>query len=145
MRTDGLAEEIADELLFRTGKALTTGDPNWLDGCFELPQFMGTIEGTRLIKTEDGLREVFESVRCYYEANGVTDIVRTVVSAEFVGTRTVTANYASRLIRSDGTFFRKPYPQASLIRNLSGSWKIVSSSYVILDSPAHNIALLADG
>jgi len=144
MSSSGHAEDIADDLLFQTGKALTSGDPHWLKNCFEVPFIMETQEGTRLIEAEAEILSIFDCVQRYYKKNDVVDIIRTVVSAEFIDTRTIGATSVTRLMQSGGRQFRNPFPLYSTISNASGSWKLVSSTYAILDAPEHNKALLGE-
>ena len=143
MDKERIADEIADDLLYRTGRAITSGDLEWADGCFQLPQFMETVDGSQLIETEEGVRQVIRNVRAYYAANGVTDVVRTVISAEFVDPNTIGSTHVARLMKAGGKAFRAPYPVYSIIRKIGDDWKIVSTSYAILDAPDHNRALRA--
>ena len=89
MRTTGEAEEIADELLHRTGRGLVTGDFEIFRPCFDLPQTMETLEGARVLRHEGDLRQVFESMRGCFKENGVVDLVRSIVSSEFLNADTV--------------------------------------------------------
>lgn len=140
-KSDGHAEDIAEDLLYRTGLAHTTGDMKAAAECFELPQLMETSSGRMLIETEDEVIRVFKNVRRYLAENDVSDIVRTVVSAEFLDPNLIGSTHVSRLMKSDGTLFRAPYPTYSILRRTGGEWRIVSSTYAILDAPEHNSAL----
>ena len=135
------AEDIAEELLHRTGRVYASKDASLAAGCFLLPQTIETSAGKCLLETEDNVRQVFENVMDYYAKNDVTEIVRTVVKAEFLDDNTVGATHVSRLMLSDGSCFRKPYPTYSILRKTQGGWKLSSSAYAILDSDAHNDAL----
>ncbi len=141
----GLAEDIADDLLYRTGQAMHHGNQQRFSGCFAWPQIVETSDGVRVFETEEEFRTVFAGVKRYYTENNVTDVVRTVVSAEFLGRDTVGAMYVTRLMRPGQALFRDPYPMYSILRRNAGLWKIVSSAYAILDSNEHNKALMATG
>lgn len=144
MSQDCAAEEIADELLFKTGKALISGDFDSFRGCFGLPHLIETEGGRRLLKTEDDLREVFEDVRRYYEADGITDVARTVVEARFLNADTIGSTHVTRLLKPDGPILRNPFPVYSVIRRHGHlDWRIMTSVYAILDCPAHNAALVS--
>ena len=143
MPDHGLAEEIAEDLLYRTGKGLQSGDFEEFFKCFEIPQVMETLEGEILMKTKEDVRATYDSVRAYFDDNGVIDIVRTVVSAEFLDDETIGTTHVSRLIKSGGNLFRNPYPVYAIIKHLDGEWKIVTNTYAILDGREHNLALLA--
>lgn len=145
MPDHGLAEEIAEELLYQTGQAMKVGDFDAFFTCFVIPQVMETLEGDMLITTMEGMREIFESVRQYYKDNNVRDVVRTIVSAKFLDDETIGSTHVSQLLGVDGSPFRNPYPVYSVIKCLGGVWKIVSNSSAILDAPQHNDALLGSG
>lgn len=137
------AESIAEDLLYLTGKALTEGNFDMFATCFELPQLMETVDGRRLLSRRDELRDTFEGVRQHYEDHGVIDAARTVVSAEFVDADTIGSTHVTRLMRAGGHVHRSPFPVYSVIRRFDMDWRIVSSLYVILDSPDHNRALMS--
>lgn len=141
MSSDLTAEDIADELLYRTGKPFKSDDYAEVADCFILPQYLETLIGSRLIESKDAVLQVFASVRQYYKENGVCDVVRTVVSAEFFAPDILGSTHVSRLMRANGELFRAPYPVYSIIRRVGEDWKIASTSYAILDAPEHNRAL----
>lgn len=141
MDSDLTAEDIAEELLYRTGNTLVANDIGKIADCFIVPQYVETLLGSRLIESKEALEHVIVSVRQYLNDNGLVDPVRTVVSAEFIDDETVGATHVSRLMRADGELFRAPYPVYSIIRRVGDDWKIASSSYAILDAPEHNRAL----
>lgn len=146
MPDHGMAEEIAEELLYQTGRAMKAGDFDAFFEHFEIPQVLETVDGDMLITTVAGMCDVFDRVRQYYEDNDVRDVVRTVVSARFLDEESLGSTYVTRLLKSGGEPFRNPFPAYSVIKYLNGKWKIVSNSAAILDAPSHNRALLsADG
>ena len=136
-QSECLAEEIAEDLLYRTGRALVDGDMRWLDDCFHLPVLVETASGKQIIRTEDGVHNTMRNVRRYLAARDVVDVVRTVVDAQFVGPNLIGSTHVSSMLRSDGSTFRAPFPVFSMIRNFEENWKIVSSTYAILDDPQH--------
>ena len=140
MSRDLTAEDIAEELLYQTGKLLASDDPAGIEACFTLPVYLETQLGNRLIESKKNLWQTHMSVRQYYKDNEISDVVRTVISAEFIDAETVGSTHVSRLMR-DGDLFRAPYPVYSIIRQVEGEWKIASSAYAILDAPEHNMAL----
>ncbi|MEO9823691.1 MAG: hypothetical protein ABJF50_04635 [Paracoccaceae bacterium] len=141
MDSDLTAEDIAEELLYRTGNTLVANDIGKIADCFIVPQYMETLLGSRLIESKEAVEQVIISIRQYLTDNDLVDPVRTVVSAEFLDGDTVGSTHVSRLIRTDGELFRAPYPVYSIIRRVGDDWKIASSSYAILDAPDHNRAL----
>lgn len=142
MSQDCAAEEIADELLFRTGKALIAGDFEGFHSCFGLPHVIETEGARRILRTSDDLRCVFDDVVRYYADQGVTDLVRTVVEARFIDSDTIGSTHVARLLQAGGSLLRKPFPVYSIIRRHGHlDWKVMSSVYAILDCAAHNAAL----
>ena len=143
MPDHGLAEDIAEEILYRTGRAMKDGDFDAFFECFEIPQIMETLDGAKLVTTRDGMRDTFFHVYRYYQDNGVVDLVRTVVNARFLDEETIGSTHVSRLLKANGEPFRNPYPVYSVVKRIGGQWKVVSNSSAILDAPDHNRALLA--
>ena len=141
MSSDVTAEDIAEELLYRTGKTLEVDDLTEIARCFVLPQYLETLSGNTLIKTEEEVVQLLSQVRQYYLENKVSDSVRTVVSANFLDPDTIGSTHVTRLMREDGELFRAPFPVYSILRRVAGEWKIASCSYAILDAPDHNEAL----
>ena len=145
MSQDCAAEEIADELLFKTGKAILVGDFDGFHACFGLPHLIEVEAGRRLLKSSADLRGVFDGVRRYYESRAVVDLARTVVEARFLDADTIGSTHVARLLQDEGTVLRNPFPVYSIIRRHGHlDWKVMSSVYAILDSDAHNAALLSE-
>ena len=142
MRNSNNADEIASALLYKSGVAMVGGDYELFRSCFSLPNYIETSEGARILETEAAFREAFSIVRSKYEENDVTDMARTVLSAELLATGIIGSTHASQLITSGGSEFCKPFPVYSTIVNIDGCWKVASSTYVILDFPALNAALV---
>ena len=143
MPDHGLAEEIAEEILYHTGRAMKAGDFEAMSAYFGMPLIMETSEGDALITNFDALHRAFDNLKKYYDANDVRDVVRTIVRAEFLDKETVGSTYVTQLLTSDGIPFRKPFPGFTVIKHIEGAWKIVSNSTAILDAPDHNHALLS--
>lgn len=141
MKNDLRAEDIAEDLLYITGQALFGRATQAVEACFDIPQMLETQSGKRLIESAEDIRKVFEDVRAYFSRNGITDIVRTVVSAEFLAPTMIGATHVSQLMLPDGTPFRAPYPTYSILRLNCGKWRIASSIYAIIDCPEHASAL----
>lgn len=135
------ADEVANELLFRTGKMLETGEAYWIRDCFYFPQTVETFVGKRMLFSDECVIEVFTSIRQLYERENVTDIARTVISAERLAPDLIGSVHVAKLLREDGQPYRAPYPVYSLIRKINRRWKITSTLYAILDSYDHNKCL----
>ena len=135
------AFEIADNLLYQTGKCLMSGDFEGMASHFHLPYFLETADGRRKVTTTEEMSDLFEDVRKFHRENGVTDLVRTVISANVLSPDAIGSTHVSRLIGHDSTPMKDPFPTYSLINLLVGDWKIASSIYVVLDNPGLSDAL----
>ncbi|MEM7384604.1 MAG: hypothetical protein AAF514_06630 [Verrucomicrobiota bacterium] len=132
MTSDFAAEEIADEILFLTGKAIREGHFEHFRVHFLLPQLIETLSGSKLLQTENDIRDIFDGVQSQMLKNKVVDIVRTIHSADFIDTDTIGSTHISSMIRADGTPLSPAYPTYSILKRVSGEWKIASSRVVIL-------------
>lgn len=137
------AEDIAEDLLYRTGLAIDDGHFTAFGACFALPCVVETEHGLKIITKMRGIKETFQNVRNYYHENGVTTVARDVVEAQFLTHDTIGSTHVTSLLTKDGTVFRKPFPTYSVLRRgADAKWRIISCTYAILDSPRHNQALL---
>lgn len=145
MSQDCAAEEIADELLFKTGKALMARDFGSFSACFGFPHIIETQDARRVLKDMDDLRHVFDDVVHYYGEQGVVDLARTVIEAKFLDADTIGSTHVARLMQAKGVVLRKPFPVYSIIRRHDHiDWKVMSSVYAILDSKEHNAVLVSE-
>ncbi|MEM9306618.1 MAG: hypothetical protein AAGA74_04920 [Pseudomonadota bacterium] len=140
---DGTAEEIADKLLFETGRGIMEGKYELFRSCFDLPNVIETAHCKRVVESEHDFRKTFDDVRRNYQQNGIIDAARLILSAKFLAADIVGSTHVSSLMLKNGELFRKPYPVYSIIRKRAGLWKIVSSTYAILDWPEMNATLVS--
>jgi hypothetical protein len=142
MSLDCAAEEIAEHVLFETGKSLFSGDFDHFAAYFCFPNVIETANSRTVIRDPKALRAVFDDMRCYYRDMQVIDMVRAVVDAQFLDSDTVAATHVTSMVHAEGVSRRKPYPIYSVFRRHDPlDWKIQSSLYVILDCEAHNAML----
>ncbi|MEM9971467.1 MAG: hypothetical protein AAF762_10265 [Pseudomonadota bacterium] len=133
--SDPAAEEIADELLYLTGKALATECFEFFRPHFDLPQIIETLSGDRLIASERDLRMLFDDVCAEYRKKGVVNVVRSIVSSQFIDADTIGSTHVSHTIDRNGEAIGTPYPTYSILRRKSDGWKIVRSMVVLLHRP----------
>ncbi len=145
VKNDNLvAEGIAENLLYRTGLALSYGRYDGVEDCFTLPQTLETLEGARIVRTPEDVREVFEAVRTYFREIEVVDVVRTIVESRFASETEIESIHVSSLIKRDASTTTPPYPVFNLLKRCEdGAWRIAHSHYAIPNSRDHNSALLA--
>lgn len=147
MRTsnrDGLADFIAEQLLNLTGEALLSRDFTAFKIHFALPLRLETVEGHRVLETDEEFWEVFDAVLTHMDETEVEDIVRTVIHAEFVDPHTISSVHICSEIHSGGELRRPAYPVHSTLVRDGDNWRIVACLYVILDKKKHNRALVND-
>lgn len=142
MTQDIAAESVAEEILYLTGKAIMENDDDIFIACVALPLLMETINGQRVLVSNDEIRQSLTGVRQYMKENDFVDLVRTVVSAEFLDTNTIGSTHVCKMIHREKRAIRSPFPVYSVFRRYGTSWKLTSCIYAILDSPEHNSALL---
>ncbi|MFP7675579.1 hypothetical protein ACG74X_19745 [Marivita sp. S0852] len=146
MSQDCAAEEIVDEVLFKTGRAVLSGSFDAFRACYGLPHLIETKSGRRLLETPDELRGVFDEVRRYYDSRAVVDLARSVIEARFLDSDTIGSTHVARLLSETGPLSRTPYPVYWIIRRHGHlDWRVMSSLYAILDCDAHNAALMSAG
>jgi hypothetical protein len=142
MSLDCAAEEIAEQVLFESGKALASGDFGRFAAYFCFPCVIETADSRTVIRHPGVLRGMFDDMQRYYRQMQVIDMVRTVVDARFLDSDTVGATHVTSMVHADGVSRRKPYPIYSVIRRQDPlDWKFQSSLYIILDCETHNAML----
>lgn len=135
------AKDVSEMLLARTGEALLSGDFDSFVTCFSVPYALETFQEQRTLTSHAAFRETFDAVRNHLTQQRVTLMARHCVSAEFRSQDEIAATHETRLI-SDGILIQDPYPALSVLeRGADGAWRIISTSYMILDSVALNNAL----
>lgn len=134
------AREVHDFLLDRTGSALMSGDFDMFASCFALPQEIHTFDGSRLIKAPEDLRKIFNDVRAHFKSHNVTELVRTIMDAEFRDPDTVATTHVSRPLNGS-LITQDPYPVFSILKRVNGVWKVAHSEYAIRNEHALTKAL----
>ena len=142
MSKDVAAEDVLEDILHRTGKGVLANDDALFLSSISLPLLQETADGQRVFTSEAEVCKMLAGVRRYMEEHGYVDLVRTVVSAEFVNPTTVSGTHVSLIVDKDGNSTRRPYPVHSMVRLVGAEWRLTSSIYAILDAPDHNTALL---
>ena len=134
-------QAISQDLLNRSGHAYMTGDVNGFLSCFVLPHTISTFEAVNVITTEDGLRDVFHAMRRYLQSNGLTDLVRRCIRADFTEHDKVKAAHETRFLAGN-RLFQGPSLGLSTIRLIDGAWRVSDAQYAIQDAPEHVNALI---
>ena len=136
------AIEIVEALLFATGEAMATEDFERFAACFALPYEVETLKGTVTIESEAALQDMFRKNIAYYRSEGVTDMIRRCLRAEFLTPDTITCLYETRLLHFGTHAKRTPYDVSVRIVMQNSVWKCVRGTYAIQDCDAHCRALV---
>lgn len=133
-RDQRTAYEIGQDLLARTRRAYVEDDFALFASAFMLPHEHVMLHGAALLETEQDLWTLFDRMKTQFRGMGVDDIVRPLVSAEFVTPFTIHATAVTYLY-SGGRLVNDPYPVRSTLLNCGGDWRIATANYAItLDS-----------
>lgn len=124
------AEDVVNYTLDRTGEALDTGDFDLFHSVFHLPHRISTFEGTKILKTDADLREVFNDARMHRQFMGATGVIRYVVSAEYKTPTQVEGVHMTHVMAGE-LRIKEPYPTFAIVKWIDGAWKVVSSDYAI--------------
>lgn len=138
-----LARWIAEDMLQRTGNAMAAGDFDSFEECFAYPTVIESFTGRQEIEGAKELRELYDALRAYYKAQGVTDIERKCLSAESKSPDMIYTTHETRVLR-DTTLVQPPFPVFSIAQLIDDDWKIVFSSYAIAEAPVHDILMSGD-
>ena len=143
--TDPAAEIVADDLLYATGRAIHNRKFNHFKPHIALPYVMELEDETQFVQTEDDIRLIFDRVQEHMRTNNIHEIVRTVVSAEFLDSETVGSTHVSKAFRRDGTAVGAPYPSYSVIIRTNDGGRLARSCVAFLHDATHGSSLIADG
>lgn len=128
------AYQIGYDLLIRTRDSLLKGDFGAFSGAFFLPYMHITVEGCAILDSLEDLRCVFDRVYANYRRLEVDDIVRPLLSAEFLDANRIDST-AACYIYSRRKLVNPPYYIRSELIRSDGHWQIASSNYAIALGP----------
>ena len=138
------AREVSEHVLAQTGAATLAGDFGDFAKWFALPATVETYTGQCELTSIEELRAVFDGVQDHMKANGVTEMVRHCIEAEFKDVHTVLATHETRMV-SHAILIQKPFPALSVLKFDGVRWRIHRCCYAIEDNIQHNDALLSAG
>ena len=131
---DGQAIEIADDLLFRTGNALLSGDFVCFLECCRFPAVFETPVGVTVIRSASDLEHLFVRVRQTYVSKGVIDFARTILSAEFLTETSIGSTHVTLCLGKDGEPIGHPFPAYSILTSIDETWRGQVCIYAILNN-----------
>lgn len=136
--------EIGYELLGLTKEAYFEDDFALFQRAFMLPHEHLTLQGAAVLETEEDLRVLFERMKAEFQRLGVDDIVRPLVSAEFVTPHNILATAITHPY-AKGTRVNTPYAVQSTLLRCGPDWRIATANYAIpLDANGLPTAIMPD-
>ncbi|MGR3368990.1 MAG: hypothetical protein ACU0CC_12715 [Sagittula sp.] len=136
------AHQIVEDLLERTGSAITDRNFDRFAECVCMPLLVETFEGRLRIDSEASMRDWFNRNVDFYDIIGVTDMQRRCVSASYRSDTMIVSAYESRLVQHGHRLEREPYMVYTEIRLVAGRWGVWFAQYAIADSDVHNRVLV---
>lgn len=125
-KDDLAAFAIFQNILNAVTQQYLSGDLDGLHQLVDYPLFMQNRQGKRMIDSFEMLKADFELYQNEFRIHGVTDIIRTVKTAEFVGRNQISGTYKT-MIFGNGRIIVDPY-ESTMTLNLTseGRWLMAS-------------------
>lgn len=123
-------------MLEHTAEALFSGDFEAYLAVTALPFRTESFDGIVTLDTVDDLRAAFDAVRRDLSRNGVTDLSRNVLAAEFNGPDEIRYSYTTRML-SGTILLERDYPNLAILRRIDGQWKLSSAQHAITGAAEH--------
>lgn len=124
------AYEVGYALLNKTKRAYFEDDFALFASAFMLPHEHVTLKGWAVLETEDDLLVLFDRMKTHFRALEVDDIVRPLVSAEFVTPFRILATAESHIF-SRGQRVVEPYAVQSTLLRCGPDWRIATANYCV--------------
>jgi hypothetical protein len=124
------AREIYQDLLDRVALALETGDFDAYARMIHVPHEVTSYAPKLVIDTRSDLRVFFDTIRLDLSRRGITDYVRTCVSAEHIAPDEIVGVHETRML-SGTQVVEQPYPVKSHLRLIGGDWWVCSSDNAV--------------
>ena len=124
------AYEIGYALLDKTKRAYFEDDFALFASAFMLPHEHVTLQGWAVLETEEDLRVLFERMRAEFQRLKVDDIVRPLVSAEFVTPFKILATAESHIF-SGKKRVAEPFAVQSTLLRCGMDWRIATANYCV--------------
>lgn len=138
------AREIIEQALAETGAAMMANDFARFAIWFGRPYTLIRAKGTKVCKTPDDLRSVFDTSRDHYLRLNTAQLVRIVREAEFVAPDHLRAVYESNLLSKRALRVVDPYIcLTDMTRGEDGRWRVVRAQYNLPEAEARALVRAA--
>ena len=131
---DSEAEAIYQVHLDSATASLLRGDFDTFQHLVSIPHHMTTETVVIVVKSLSEMKDLFDQFSQMYANAGLTDFIRTVREAKFVGPDEIIGTHISHQIRN-GQRILPPYPnRARLVRGSDGAWRETHCANAILNN-----------
>lgn len=137
------AQEITDNILDVTGRALLSGEFAAFEPFFALPYRCSTLGSQIIFETSADLKRAFGNMHDKFKLMRVTDLVRVTVAAEFTGRDRIQATHVSHPMAGD-VRAAAPYPVYAIMQRVGGDWKVAYNDYALDCGQIQGVALRQD-
>ena len=120
------AKEIYQDLLDRLSCAYEANDFDAYARMIRVPHEVSSYGPKVQVNTMGELRVLFDSIRWHFAKTGVTDYVRTCISAEFISPTEIVGTHETRMLAGTQVV-DTPYPVKSYLQLIDGSWWVCKS------------------
>lgn len=134
------ADVIAECILSATGVAILAGDFDGFARHCDFPLELETFDGSETLRNADALRVRFQAVHKYYANQGVEDLHRSCLSAEFDADQNLHSTHVSHMLVA-GTIDHQSVYGYTRFRNVRGAWRIFAMQYAVSAEDAMSKAL----
>lgn len=141
MRNDTEARRIFQDMLDRCGEAMLAGDMPSLLRWFAVPNTVDSLEGRRVLHTENETRALFEAVIARQREQDITHMIRHVTHAEFKDADTIWATHETRYIFHGTVLSDRPHHAFSILHRYPDCWKVHLAQFTVDGTNPLNAAM----
>lgn len=136
------AFDIVNEMLSKTGQAISERNFELFAECIALPSVVETFEGVLHVRNMDMMRRMFDRNVAFYHEARVHRIERNCTTAEYLRPDQIACTYETTVSHSKKAVKRAPYTAYCMLQNFDGAWLVTHAQYAISDSAEHCNALV---
>lgn len=135
------ALEVVEHVLDDSTGSLSERDYPALTRRFALPHVLTGPKGGRTLRSIEDVQALFEDAAALRAEYGTTDVLRTILSAQFAGPSEISTSHLNCWVK-DGIRVAPTYTCHATLILRDGVWQVSKTSYVVTGMPEFS-ALLA--
>ncbi len=124
--SDAKAQAIYQHLLDKIAETYFAGDFDGFARMIHVPHRIEYFAKAVVLKTRDDLRRLFDDICNHNTQNGITNIIRTCLAAQFLSKDEILGMHETRMIMTNQVML-SPYPVKSVLRRIDGAWWVCES------------------